>query len=365
MSGSLNKLLLAAVILIAAVPRVEGEQSRLALPKHSADTVHLQGLLAVGVSSEEAARRLLVFVANENFEVEEGTPPMLGRYWIENGEILFKPRFGFDPMRPYRVVAHHGSIRLEEAFTIAGEIPAPRTRLEVIFPTGNQLPENLLKFYLYFDRPMREGRSLDFIHLFHESGREVEIPFVETLPELWDPSGRRLTLILHPGRLKRGLEMRDRNGSTLKQNQLYRLRIDEEFLDREGLPLVMPVEKHFRVGPADRLVPDPASWRLQVPPNHGPLLVHFGEPIDHALLANSLVVRDSSGQIVSGEISSSQEDQLWTFQPQELWNSGEYSLEVDSRLEDLAGNRVDGLFDQGPSDVSPENPVRFISFQIP
>lgn len=343
---------------------MEGDQSRLVLPKHSADVLRLQGTVALGVSPEEAGGRLRVYVTDENYEVEDGTPAMLGRTWTENGEILFKPRFGFDPLRPYRAVAFDGKSRIEEAFTLPGEVPSPRTQLLRIVPSGETLPENLLKFYLYFDRPMREGRSLDYIHLYHESGREVKMPFVETVPELWDPSGRRLTLILHPGRLKRGLEMRNRSGSTLEQNQEYRLRIDAEFLDREGLPLVTPVEKIFRVGAPDRQVPDPATWHLIAPSVHGPLQVHFGESMDHALLANSLVVRDFSGQILKGAVSSLKEDRLWIFEPQEPWKPGDYTLEVDLRLEDLAGNRVDGLFDQGPSDPPPAHPIRSVPFQV-
>ena len=67
----------------------------------------------------------------------------------------------------------------------------PRTSVE-IYPTAERVPENLLRAYLVFDRPMATGESRTHLHLVDERGREVTHAFLFLEEELWDPSGRRL-----------------------------------------------------------------------------------------------------------------------------------------------------------------------------
>src|SRR4051812_2774418 len=91
-----------------------------------------------------------------------------------------------------------------------GEAP----RLEAIYPSGALLPANHLKFYLHFSAPMREGVFLDYCRLLDEHGAPVAEPFRET--ELWSDDHRRLTLWLHPGRQKTGVNLNDDFGPVLK-----------------------------------------------------------------------------------------------------------------------------------------------------
>jgi hypothetical protein len=46
-----------------------------------------------------------------------------------------------------------------------------------------------------------------------------------------------------------------------------------------------------------------------------------------------------------GRISVDQNETRWVFTPLEEWKAGEYRVEIDPRLEDAAGNRVDHVFD--------------------
>lgn len=48
---------------------------------------------------------------------------------------------------------------------------------------------------------------------------------------LWDPEGRRLTLFLHPGRIKRGVAMHEALGLALRPGRRYRLVVDREAED--------------------------------------------------------------------------------------------------------------------------------------
>ena len=44
---------------------------------------------------------------------------------------------------------------------------------------------------------------------------------------------------------------------------------------------------------------------------------------------------------ILGMISVDLNETRWVFTPLEVWKAGEYRVEIDPRLEDAAGNRVD------------------------
>jgi len=98
---------------------------------------------------------------------------------------------------------------------------------------------------------------------------------------------------------------------------------------------------------ADRETPDPQSWLLNAPQagNVQPLLVEFPEPMDHGLLMRVLEVMDPQGNFVEGSIQVDRDETRWRFTPDEPWRTGDYSLSVDTTLEDLAGNRLNRPFE--------------------
>jgi hypothetical protein len=106
---------------------------------------------------------------------------------------------------------------LAPTFALAAEAP----RLEAIYPSGDTVPANHLKFYLHFSAPMREGVFLEHCRLLDATGKPVLEPFRET--ELWSEDHRRLTLWLHPGRQKTGVNLNDEFGPVLQPNQSYTL----------------------------------------------------------------------------------------------------------------------------------------------
>mgnify|MGYP003346898067 CR=1 FL=1 len=78
------------------------------------------------------------------------------------------------------------------------------TLVTQIYPSADVLPENTLKFYVHFSAPMSRGHSYDHIRLLDEANRPVELAFLELAEELWSPDMLRLTLLMDPGRIKRG-----------------------------------------------------------------------------------------------------------------------------------------------------------------
>src|SRR5260370_21271035 len=74
------------------------------------------------------------------------------------------------------------------------------------------------------------------------------------------------------------------------------------------------------------------------------LAVDFLESLDYALLERLLQVIGPSGAVV-GTASIEDQETRWRFTPGEPWKPGNYRLQIDTSLEDLAGNRVGRAFD--------------------
>ena len=128
----------------------------------------------------------------------------------------------FDPVRNSGQTA-----ATDERVEAMLSVPALRERrptvVEAIYPSSDVLPENQLKFYIHFSAPMSRGDSYRHIRLLDAKGKPVEAPFLELAEELWDDSGRRLTLLLDPGRVKRDLKPHKEVGRAIVDGGRYTL----------------------------------------------------------------------------------------------------------------------------------------------
>jgi hypothetical protein len=275
------------------------------------------------------------------YAAQGDAPPMLGVYTIENGSLLFRPRFPLGAGVRARAVFHppHGSA-IEAVFEIPKADLTASTRVRQVYPSTDVLPDNQLKFYVFFSAPMRRGEAWRHIHLLNQNGSAVDLPFLEQ--ELWDRDCQRLTVLFDPGRIKRGLLPLQEAGPAIEEGKQYTLVVDRDWQDARGAPLQQGFRKLFHAGPADRTPPDTAQWRLSAPraATSDALVVDFPKPMDYALL---LRLVDVSG--VAGTVNVDRQETEWRFVPSEPWKPGEYRLVVDTALEDLAGNRIGQAFD--------------------
>src|SRR5688572_8335361 len=230
-------------------------------------------------------------------------PSLLGRYRVESGTLIFAPQYPLQPGMSYRAMARiPGATPISTVVSIPKRDMTPTTVVERVYPSTNVLPENQLKFYLHFSSAMARGSAYDHIALVDDSGKRVEAPFLEIGEELWDPSGRRFTLFIDPGRIKRGLLSHHELGVALLEGKRYSLIISKGMKDAEGRLLVADFKKTFTVGPADRNAVDLKSWTIR-PPRSGTrstLTLVFPEPMDHAILQREIDVATSTGTVIQG-----------------------------------------------------------------
>jgi hypothetical protein len=189
---------------------------------------------------------------------------------------------------------------------------------------------------------MSRGEVYRHVRLLADGGRPVKFPFLEIGEELWDRSGTRLTLLIDPGRIKRGLRPREEDGPVLEAGKKYALVIDNRWRDAAGQPLAAGFEKRFAAGPPIEAALDTATWKIEPPPpgSQKPLVIRFPAPLDHALLERTIEAYGPDGKPIAGSVTIADEEKTWRFVPDAPWSAGQYELAIDATLEDLVGNRI-------------------------
>jgi hypothetical protein len=316
--------------------------------------VDLQALARLEHTTEQWQMLLAVYVERGGDRAEQ--PAMLGAYRVEKDALRFVPRFPLRRGVSYRAVFHPerlpgrvGSAEkpVETLLVLPKPSPAAPTVVAAVYPSRDDLPENQLKFYLHFSAPMSRGEVYEHIHLLRDDGKVDDRAFLELPQELWDREGKRLTLLLDPGRVKRELKPREEFGPVLEAGRRYTLIVDRSWKDGEGNPLKETFRKTFRVRPPDETQPDPKTWKIE-PPGAGstaPLVMTSPKSLDHALLHRMLWVTDDRGRKVPGTVEVTRQETCWRFTPAAAWTAGHYHLVADTWLEDLAGNSVSRPFE--------------------
>lgn len=296
------------------------------------------GLGSTSITEEQWKEFLRVYT-HEAF-VKRMNQPVAGTYSWYVDSLSFIPNFSFAAGETYHAVFG----RFELAFTIPEEKFTP-TFIETVHPQADVLPENMLRMYISFSAPMMPGEAYDHISLLTENGTRVEKAFLIIDQELWDGERTRFTLLFDPGRVKRGIKSNLQLGAPLKAGQKYRLVIDSTWRDANGNFLMGSFTKSFVVTKAERTKLSVANWKIVTPAadSREDLLIYFDRPTDYALAMKSINITTPCGT-VSGSATLTGST-LWRFTPDQPWAEGQYHLEVNPGLEDVAGNNFNNAFD--------------------
>lgn len=289
-------------------------------------------------------------------------PPILGAYQRDGAWLAFRPRRGLSAGQSYRATLRLAPDDLRTAeYRVPPPADEPPPTVVRVFPSSAELPANHLKFYIHFSRPMREGPGIfQRLHLLDDQGQAVPDPWRRT--ELWSDDGQRLTLWIHPGRVKQGVNLREEFGPALQPGRSYRLVVGADVQDLAGRPLGTEFVKTFRTTAEVRRRPLPQQFELTSPTagSREPLRLVFPAPMDEPLLRRMLEVRmgrpgalrgeaaeaDSApGRPLAGTIRIDKNETHWLFTPEQPWAAAPHFIQVHEHLEDLAGNTPARIFD--------------------
>jgi hypothetical protein len=269
--------------------------------------------------------------------------PLFGSVVKEGDQVFFNAALPLVAGESYRVEIKSADGAWSEK-QMKFKVTAPTVPTVSISPSPTVLPANALKLYLQFSQPMEQGVFLDRITLQRQDGSIVHGAFRET--ELWSPDGKRLTLWLHPGRQKTGVNLNRDEGPVLQENQPHKLRIAARWRSAEGVALGKESVFAIAAGAVDHASPDPKRWQIRSPKagTRDPLKLTFDEPLDPAMLASALKIKRGEAE-VPGTVALAVDALSWYFIPAEAWVAGDGTILIDPLLEDLAGNNLLGPFE--------------------
>ena len=160
-----------------------------------------------------------------------------------------------------------------------------------ISPRAKILPANTLRFYIHFPRPGEAHFDRNHLWLLDDEEQVVPDPFLVLSQELWSVDGRRLTILMEPGRIKRGLGGDPPHEPALVVGRTYSVVI---------AALGQTARHIFRVSDPVREPVDETLWRLVAPTVESldPAVVHFDRVMDATLCEDEIGVMTHSGRIV-------------------------------------------------------------------
>jgi hypothetical protein len=207
-----------------------------------------------------------------------------------------------------------------------------------ISPQATVLPANTLRFYLHFPRSAEAHFDRDHLWLLNEERQAVRDPFLVLPQELWSVDGRRLTVLMEPGRIKRGLGADPSHEPALAVGRTYSLVVTA---------LGQTARHTFRATNPVLDAVDETRWRLVSPTagNLDPAVVHFDRVMDAALCQDEIGVQTPAGEVVQTRVSLATDGTAARLIPSHPWRAGEHRLVVSERLEDVCGNRLGEALD--------------------
>lgn len=316
------------------------------------------GEVEVVAESAPEGARLALYRRGAN-----GHFPIFGKSKRSADRIVLVPAFPLAPGEGYEARLSMGeTIVASEDYRVPESLLDPPT-VNFILPTAEVVPANLLKFYIEFDQPMRRGQEIfDQVQIIDSEGKAIPAPWRRL--DIWSADDRRFTLWIHPGRVKRGIALRESLGPVLEPGRRYTLVLDPSIRATGGKSLGKTVRRQFQVGPPVRERLDASKWEVVAPRSgESKLVLKSDRPLDPFLVDRHLEIRQGS-RIIERKLSWDEAQTRFSIGATRGWKSGNHRLIVGGYLEDLAGNTVERVFDRDLSQAEEEGVAREINFEV-
>jgi hypothetical protein len=277
--------------------------------------------------------------AHINVRLSGNEQSILGKLAKNNDTLEFVPIVPFSLNKNYQV---YQSKRLLFDFSVERELSA--LELIEIYPLGNEVPSNFLKFYLKFNQPVGESNPYDKVSILRD-GKEIEEAILPLSPALWNEDYTILTVWIAPGRVKSDLGPNEMLGEVLREGDLVTIEV-EPMRAKSGSMMQTSKLKKLVVLERDNEKPIIDSWAVKEPKlqSEENLQIHINEPMDYLSTLNGLRLYLGSRPVTGG--FEMIEENLIVFTPDNKWKKGKYQILVGSQVEDLAANSFERLFEK-------------------
>ena len=281
--------------------------------------------------------------------------PTFGSYRVQDNQIVFTPRFLPDPNIQYLMTFSYESLNeLIETNTSNSAVStkiqfntlnSQATHVIGLTPGKGSIPENLLRVYLRFSGPMGFDNPYSYLKLLDEEKKIIKDAFVELPEGLWNEDRTRLTILFHPGRVKRGVGPNMKQGAIFQEGKSYTLQISNEWPDANGNNLTESFEKSIVAGKAVRSKMKIEDWRIDTLCNEFcRIVIHPDHLVDTEMVLRYFELKDSDSQTIPIEVIPKPDGSIELKSSLILPNEN-YRLFIDPRLEDVCGNTFLNSFD--------------------
>lgn len=336
--------------------------STLSLPNDIDGDVRIQVSAIPDYDPEKAPSEFFTVYVKNNKD-EYNVNAIHGKYRDEDGYLSFTPSFPFERGLAYVVKFKNSAVDDGYAYQ-SFEVGTPQVydtaKVLGIYPLAAELPENVLRFYLYFNTPMKKGEGLAHVQLVDAAGNIDNQAFMQFKQELWSADGKRLTILFDPGRIKRGVSTNVDLGPALIEGEKFKLTISSKWKDVYGNSLAMDFTKEFKVVKAYRAPIELKNLDITEPEESTvePLVIDFDRVMDHALIQSMIRIERKDGNPVLGNWEISEDETKALFFPEEEWKKGSYKVFMNSQLEDVSGNNLSNLLDQKLNSENEMSPMK-------
>jgi hypothetical protein len=234
------------IIMNTATHIAQAGEQLISLPQGGFEPITLR--IANGsfkAENKNVDEMLQIFVGSVD-ECCDGRTPMAGRYALESNLLTFKPAFNFVEGQEYvaRIQTSGEDIK-HVPFKIVSAAAIEDVHITAIYPSGDIIPENTLRFYIHFSAPMQPHVSFEHIKLVTADGKVDEAAFMKFKQELWNEDWTRLTILMDPGRIKRNVATNLELGAALQEGKDYSLVITDGWIPAQGKTPLKAYSKTF------------------------------------------------------------------------------------------------------------------------
>ncbi len=217
-------------------------------------------------------------------------------------------------------------------------VSAP-AKLLARYPQTDSVPENLLMLQFRFDAPMRPDPDVwTRFRIRADTPGATDIPYAWRQRCYWLDSDRVLQLMIHPGRVKSGI---DYGGPLLFAGRSYRIDIDSGLVDLKGNTLGVQAEQRLVAGIEDHRIPAVTGVpKLLRAGSADPVRLSFSERMDYSGLLDGIRLLDAGGRDVDAGLELSPDGRTCELRPVERWQTGVYRLELSAEIRDLGANTL-------------------------
>lgn len=287
---------------------------------------------------KQLSELLKVFMIQEG---KESQTSLLGLYSKNQDTIFFQPQFELGDGLSFNAHFYHKNDTVKTFYktpsidlNITNEI-----FVKEVFPRSNKIPKNILTFYIEFSQPMLEDESaFRYVNLYNEN-KEI-VPHVWLNKSRWI-SDKILMLMIHPGRVKRGIKYYDNLGDVFYVGKKYYLGITDKVKPLYKNSKLKSFTKGFEIIDPTESCPKILKNKFSIPKRNSKekLKIIFDKPMDlYSILGGISINIHNKDVNIQGKFIPGSDDTEWYFIPEKPWTEKKYTLIFNKYVSDPSGN---------------------------